>query len=250
MAERKRAIHAGHRRRVEEEFLTRGIEGWPDHRVLELLLFYAIPRVDVNPLAHELIDRFGSLDRVLDALPEELMKVKVAVGAREISVTKYAATLLKLIPAMTGRYLEGRTGPGIIIHTAAEAGHALAPYFYGARTEMVYILCLDAKTKLVGVRKISEGNNTNSDVTIRRVAEECLALQASFCYLAHNHVSGLALPSPEDMNTTAVIREVLRPLGVEVLDHLVFVDGDFVSGEETRRSGRAGGFRLLRVSQN
>ena len=241
MAEKKRAIHAGHRGRVREEFLARGIEGWPDHRVLELLLFYALPRGDVNPLAHELIDRFGSLDRVLDALPEELMKVK--------GMGEHSAALLKLIPAVIGRYLEGRAGPGTVIHTAEEAGHALAPCFYGARNEMVYVLCLDAKEKLVGVRKISEGNNSNSDVTIRRVAEECMALQASFCYLAHNHVSGLALPSPEDMNATAVVREALRPLGVEVLDHLVFVDGDFVSGEETRRSGKSGGFRLLRVGQ-
>ena len=242
MAERKRAIHTGHRGRVKEEFLARGVEGWPDHRVLELLLFYAIPQGDVNPLAHELIDRFGSLDRVLDALPEELMKAK--------GLGEHAVTLLKLIPAVTGRYLGRRAEPKGIIHNAAEAGHALAPYFYGARNEMVYVLCLDAKEKLVGIRRISEGNNTNSDVTIRRVAEECLALQASFCYLAHNHVSGIALPSPEDMNATTVIREALRLLGVEVLDHLVFVDGDFVSGEETRRSGKAGGFRMLRVSQN
>ena len=242
MAEKKRAIHGGHRERVKEEFLARGVEGWSDHRVLELLLFYALPRGDVNPLAHELIDRFGSLDRVLDALPEELMKVK--------GLGEHAVTLLKLVPAVTGRYLEGRTGPGSIIRTAEEAGQALAPYFYGARNEMVYILCLDAKEKLVGARKISEGNNTNSDVTIRRVAEECLALQASSCYLAHNHVSGIALPSPEDMNATAVVREALRPLGVEVLDHLVFVDWDFVSDEQTRRSGKSGGFRLLRVSQN
>ena len=227
---------------MKEEFLTRGIEGWPDHRILELLLFYAIPQGDVNPLAHELIDRFGSLDRVLDALPEELMKTE--------GIGKHSAALLKLVPAVTGRYLKGRTEPGAIIRTVEEAGNALAPYFSGARNEMVYILCLDAKGKLVGVRKISEGNNTNSDVTIRRVAEECMAFQASFCYLAHNHVSGIALPSPEDMNTTAVVREALRPLGVTVLDHLVFVDGDFVSGEETRQSGKAGGFRLLRVSQN
>ena len=66
MAEKKRAIHTGHRGRVKEEFLTRGIEGWPDHRVLELILFYAIPQGDVNPLAHELIDRFGSLSGALD----------------------------------------------------------------------------------------------------------------------------------------------------------------------------------------
>lgn len=240
MAEKKKAIHTGHRGRVKEEFLTRGVEGWPDHRIVELLLFYAIPQGDVNPLAHELVDRFGSLEGVLDALPEELMKVK---GMGEHSVT-----LLKLIPAVTGRYLEGRTGPGTIIHTAAEAGHVLAPYFYGVRNEMVYILCLDAKEKLLGVKKISEGNNTNSDVTIRRVAEECLALRASFCYLAHNHVSDIALPSPADMNTTSVVRAALEPLGVHLVDHLVFSDGDLVSIQETATSGR-GGFRMIYPGQ-
>lgn len=240
MAEKKKAIHTGHRGRVKEEFLTRGVEGWPDHRIVELLLFYAIPQGDVNPLAHELVDRFGSLEGVLDALPEELMKVK---GMGEHSVT-----LLKLIPAVTGRYLEGRTGPGTIIHTAAEAGHVLAPYFYGVRNEMVYVLCLDAKEKLLGVKKISEGNNTNSDVTIRRVAEECLALRASFCYLAHNHVSDIALPSPADMNTTSVIRAALEPLGVHLVDHLVFSDGDLVSIQETATSGR-GGFRMIYPGQ-
>ena len=236
MAEKK-AIHTGHRGRVKQEFLTRGIEGWPDHRVLELVLFYAIPQGDVNPLAHELIDRFGSLSGVLDALPEELMKVK--------GMGEHSATMLKLFPAVLGRYLEGRTGPGQLVHTTQEAGHVLAPYLYGSRNEMVYVLCLDAKRKVLGVRRISEGNNNNSDVTIRRAAEECMALRASACYLAHNHISGIALPSPEDMNTTAVIRTVLEPLGVLLVDHLVFVDGDLVSIQESAAAGRRGGFRMV-----
>lgn len=241
MAEKKKTIHTGHRGRVKEEFLTRGIEGWPDHRVLELMLFYSIPQGDVNPLAHELIDRFGSLDGVLDALPGELMKVK--------GMGDHSVTLLKLFPAVLGRYLEGRTGPGVLIHTTAEAGHVLAPYFYGVRNEMVYVLCLDAKEKLLGVKKISEGNNSSSDVTIRRVAEECLALRASFCYLAHNHVSDIALPSPEDMNTTSVIRTALAPLGVRLVDHLVFSDGDLVSIRESAANRKNGGFRMVYPGQ-
>ena len=240
MAEKKKAIHTGHRGRVKDEFLTRGIEGWPDHRVLELILFYAIPQGDVNPLAHELVDRFGSLSGALDALPEELMKVK--------GMGEHSAAMLKLFPAVMGRYLEGRTEPGQIVHTVEEAGHVLAPYLYGSRNEMVYVLCLDAKEKLLGVRKISEGNNSSSDVTIRRAAEECLALRASFCYLAHNHVSGIALPSPEDMNTTNVVRIALEPLGVRLVDHLVFVDGDLVSIRESLHSGR-GGFRMVYPGQ-
>lgn len=240
MAEKKKAIHTGHRGRVKEEFLTRGIEGWPDHRVLELILFYAIPNGDVNPLAHELIDRFGSLSNVLDALPEELTKVK--------GMGEHSASLLKIFPAVLGRYMEGRTGLGVVVHTTEEAAHVLAPYLYGARNETVYVLCLDAKEKVLGVRRISEGNIGNSDVTIRRVAEECLALRASFCYLAHNHVSGIALPSPSDLNTTQVLRTVLAPLSVQLVDHLVFSDGDLVSIRESAASGK-GGYELIHLNQ-
>ena len=236
----KKPVHTGHRGRMKEEFLARGIESWPDHRILEMILFYAIPQGDVNPLAHELIDRFGSLSGVLDALPGELMKTK--------GMGEHSAALLKLFPAVLGRYLEGRTGPGRIVHTVQEAGHVLAPYLYGSRNELVYVLCLDAKEKVLGVRRISEGNNSNSDVTIRRVAEECLALRACFCYLAHNHVSGIALPSPEDMQTTDVVRAALEPLGVHLVDHLVFVDGDLVSVRESAAAGRAG-FRMIYPGQ-
>ncbi len=115
------ASHTGHRQRVKTEFLTRGIEGWPDHRVLELLLFFAIPQGDVNPLAHELIDRFGSLSKVLDASPDELKKVP---GLGEHSVA-----LLRMIPAISGRYMAQRSGPGTLVHTTQEAASLLAPIF-------------------------------------------------------------------------------------------------------------------------
>lgn len=236
MAERQKPIHAGHRGRLREEFRESGARGWSDHKLLELILCYAVPRGDVNPTAHALIDRFGALDRVLDALPGELEQIP---GVGENTVT-----LLKLFPVVMSRYLDGRSGPGQMVHTAAEAQKFLAPFFCGARNEMTYILCLDSKEKVLGARKISEGNIRNSDVNIRRVAEECMALRASFCYLAHNHVSNIALPSPEDWNTTAVIRAALAPLGVRVLDHLIFVDGDMVSLEETAATRGATAFRL------
>lgn len=222
------AGHIGHRQRVKEEFLSRGLEGWPDHRVLELLLFYAIPQGDVNPLAHELIDRFGSLDKVLDASPDELQKVP--------GLGEHSLTLLRMIPALSGRYVAQRSGPGNLVHTAKEAAGLLAPYFYGAVNEMVYVLCLDAKGKALGVRKVSEGNVYNSDVNIRRIAEVCMALGAAFFYMAHNHTSHLAFPSAQDWQCTDVIKCALAPLGVSLVDHLIFVDGDVVSLRETEQS--------------
>lgn len=230
------ASHTGHRQRVKTEFLTRGIEGWPDHRVLELLLFFAIPQGDVNPLAHELMDRFGSLAKVLDASPDELKKVP---GLGEHSVA-----LLRMIPAISGRYMAQRSGPGTLVHTTREAASLLAPYFYGSGNEMVYVLCLDSKGKALGVRKVSEGNVDNSDVNIRRIAEICMALGASFFYMAHNHTSHLAFLSAEDWQCTDVVKCALAPLGVSMVDHLIFVEGDVVSLRETER---AGGRKVLQL---
>lgn len=236
MPDKPKNHHAGHRQRVKEEFLTRGLEGWSDHRVLELLLFYAIPQGDVNPLAHELIDRFGSLDKVLDASPDELQKVP-GLGTHSIA-------LLRLVPQIGGRYLAQRSGPGQLVHTSEEAAGILAPYFYAAANEMVYVLCLDGKGKLLGVRRVSEGNLVSSEVNVRRVAEIAMALGASYFYLAHNHVSNLAFPSEEDWRATDAVRCALSPLGVSLVDHLIFVDGDAVSLRETERTG---GRKVLRL---
>ena len=101
------ADHSGHRERVKNEFLSRGMDGWAEHRMLELLLFYAIPKRDVNDLAHDLIDRFGSLAGVMDANWEELSKIK--------GVGKHTALLIKMIPALSGQYLNSRTNVRSII---------------------------------------------------------------------------------------------------------------------------------------
>ena len=221
------ADHSGHRKRVKTEFLARGLEGWPDHRVLELLLFYALPQGDVNGLAHELMDRFGSLAGVLDASPDELCRVK--------GVSDHTATLLRLIPAVGGRYLGSRSRVGTVVNCPEAAWAVLSPYFFGARNEMSYVLCLDGKNQVLGVRKLSEGCIDATSVNIRRMAEEAMALRAAKIYLAHNHTSNIALPSQADLNATMVIRTALSGVGVELVDHLVFVDGDMVSMKESQR---------------
>ncbi len=221
------ADHSGHRQRVKTEFLTRGLAGWPEHRVLELLLFYALPQGDVNGLSHELMEQFGSLAGVLDASRDELCRVK--------GVSDHTATLLKLIPALCGRYLNSRSEVRSVIHTAEDAYAVLAPYFFGATNEMSYVLCLDGKNQILGVRKLSEGCIDATSVNIRRIAEEALALRAARIYLAHNHISNIALPSREDLDTTMVIQTALMGVGVELVDHLIFVDGDMVSMKESQR---------------
>ena len=206
---------------MKAEFLVRGLEGWPDHRVLELLLCYTIPQGDVNDLAHELVERFGSLAGVLDASVEELKKVK--------GVGDHTAVFLRMLPAVLGRYQGARTRLSAIINSPEEAYAWLEPYFFGARNEMVYVLCLDGKRQVLGVRKVAEGSIEMAEVNTRRIAEEAIGLRAAQIYVAHNHVSNLAIPSQADWLTTDTLRGALRPIGIELIDHLVFVDGDMVS---------------------
>jgi len=219
------ADHSGHRGRVKEEFLARGLEGWPDHRALELLLFYAIPQGDVNGLAHDLIDHFGSLAGVLDASADELCKVP--------GVGKHTAVLLRLIPAMGGKYLAARSSVDEIVSSSRQVRNILTPYFFGARNEMVYLLCLDGKNKVLGVRKLTEGTINATEITARRLVEEAIALRAAGIILAHNHISGLAIPSQEDRATTQYLKQVLTPIGIHLLDHVVFCDDDMVSMKDS-----------------
>ena len=212
--------HDGHRQRLKTEFLARP-DSFPDHKLLELLLFYANPRSDTNPLAHELMDHFGSLAGVLDATPEELQKVK--------GVGEHAAVLFKAVKEFSGRYLTVRTQMDDIARNARDYYALLRPYFFGARNEMLCLLCLDGKHKVLGIRRLGEGNVNAVSITTRLIAEAALSLNASAVVLAHNHVSGIALPSDEDVATTNGLAPILSTLGITLTDHLIFVDDDMVS---------------------
>ena len=212
--------HDGHRQRLKTEFLARP-DSFPDHKLLELLFFYANPRSDTNPLAHELIDHFGSLAGILDATPEELQKVK--------GVGEHAAVLFKAVKEFSGRYLTVRTQVDDIARSTRDFYTLLRPYFFGARNEMLCLLCLDGKHKVLGIRRLGEGNVNAVNITTRLIAEAALSLNASAVVLAHNHVSGIAFPSDEDIATTNSLAPILNTLGVALVDHLIFVDDDMVS---------------------
>ena len=212
--------HDGHRQRLKTEFLARP-DSFPDHKLLELLLFFANPRSDTNPLAHELMDRFGSLAGVLDAPVEELLKVPGMGG--------HGAVLFKTAKELAGRYLTARTKVNGIAQSSRDYYLLLRPSFFGARSEMVCLLCLDGKGKVLGIRNLGGGSVNAVAIAPRQIAEAALALNAAAVVLAHNHVSGIALPSDEDVATTRNLAPLLDRLGIELLDHLIFVDDDMVS---------------------
>ena len=223
--ENTKNIHDGHRKRLKERFLKGGMDGLSDINCLELLLFYALPRRDTNPIAHALLEQFGSLSGVLDAPPEQLLKIS--------GISEHAATLLHIIPQLARRYMMDQTGTDNILTTAKHYGEYLMPCFVGAREEQVYLLCLDAKCKVLDCRLISKGSLNSANVPIRKIAEVALTIDATGVVLAHNHTSGIALPSREDIALTTRLLHALDAMGIELVDHIIIADDDFVSMAES-----------------
>lgn len=219
------SIHDGHRQRFKEEFLAQP-DSFPDHKVLELLLFYANPRGDTNPTAHALMERFDSISGVLDATAEELRKVP--------GVGDHTVALLKAAKELAGRYYSSRTSLGEIVRTSDDVEALLKDYFAGARSERVCLLCMDGKGKSLGVRVVGEGSVNSAQITSRAVVEAALSLNATQAILAHNHVSGIAYPSDEDRATTDWLNGVLDSVGVKLRDHVIFADDEMVSLRDSK----------------
>lgn len=215
------SIHDGHRQRLKDRFLKQGLDGFTDIQVLELLLFYALPRRDTNPIAHDLLKRFGSVRQVLEAPVERLTEVEY--------ITENAAVLLKLAPELLRYYQVDKVKEEMPLVTIQACGDYLKHFFLGRKNETVFLLCLDAKCKVLACREVGEGSVNSANVPIRRVVEIALAEGASTVILAHNHPSGIAIPSGEDLATTRRLYAALSTVDVILADHIVVADDDYVS---------------------
>ncbi len=214
-------VHQGHRQRLRDRFLRQGLDGFAEHNALELLLFYALPRKDTNELAHRLLDAFGTLDAVFSAPAESLMKVK--------GVGENTAALIRLVPELSRRCSIVRDGDCKALPDSTAAGRYLLPRFMNCRDEVMYMVCLDAKLAILDCREINRGDTVSVDVNVRRIVQMALEKSATYVVLAHNHTSGLALPSKEDVAATLRVRQILAQVGVTLSDHIVVAGDDFVS---------------------
>lgn len=221
MAERKGSIHKDHRKRVKTRFRREGLDNFDELHVLELLLFYGIPQGDTNPLAHRLLDRFGSLAQVLEAPTEELEKVP--------GIGEHVATLLALTRDISRYYMVNRSGQCLILKTTGDCGDYLVPWFVGRRDETVFLLCLDSKCKAICCKEVGSGSVNSASISTRKIVETALAANATSVVLAHNHPSGFAYPSNEDILTTRRVAVALDAVGVLLADHIVVAEDDYVS---------------------
>lgn len=219
-------IHAGHRSRLRDRFMKEGLDGFSEHEMLELLLTYAIPQRDVNPLAHALINRFGSLSGVLDAGEHELMQVD--------GVGKNAASLLCLMPALLGAYQRSALGPRPLMTDLANAKAYAQALYLGIHEERAYMLCLDQSGHVICPVLLYKGSIDRVPFHPRDIVEAALRHHAYAVILIHNHPGGTTRPSKADYDATQLILEALSVIGIRLLDHLIFAGDELFS---LRRSG-------------
>ena len=215
------SVHEGHRERMRRQMKTSGMDSLSDVQVLEVALYYAIARRDKNEIARALLRRFGSLSGVLEAPRAELLKID--------GVGESAADLLLLFIQMERRHLMDRAGRQTILDTTYKCAQYLMPRFIGEQEEVVYLLCLDAKCKALDCSLIHRGAVNMTAISVRKIVKAALDHNATSVVVAHNHPSGLALPSREDRATTLALKAALDAVDVVLVDHVIVADEDFVS---------------------
>lgn len=213
-------LHANHRKRVRARFIKDGnLDSFEQHQVLELLLFYAIPRRDTNELAHKMINEFGSLYTLMNAKPEEIEK--------RCKVSEPTAVLISMIPHLCRKFLaSGLDNERPVINSFNIASSYFEAILVGQPFESFYMLCLDLNKRLKKVVKISDGNSSSSPVYMEKVVGDALLHNASFVIIGHNHPNGTKNPSSSDVQVTSQITNALLHINIKVLDHII-VCGDY-----------------------
>lgn len=216
MAKREKGIHANHRSRVKKRFLSNGLDSFEDHNVLELLLFFALPKIDVNPLAHLLMERYGSLSAVFDAPFEDLCKVPGA--------GPHTACLIKLLPQMSRRYCADRFSGSKHLPEHDTVGNYLTSRFLGENEEVVIGMLYDASLQLLDVRVLHRGSLSGIFFSLRNIVEPVLLRRASYVILAHNHPKGLPIASDADLDATRRVKELLAQVEVTLIEHFIIAE--------------------------
>ncbi|MBO4583701.1 MAG: DNA repair protein RadC [Clostridia bacterium] len=213
----KKNIHSGHRDRVRDRFTADGLESFADHNILELILFYSVPRRDTNELAHRLLEHFGSISAVLDASVERLTEVP--------GITYSTAVLLHLFPAVYKRYELSKYASGTDLNNINALYNYVSGLFIGESEEALFAVCLDGQNRLICSEKISSGSVNATAVSAGKILDCALRNKAAGLVIAHNHPGNNAMPSGPDIYSTDSINKALEAAKIMLQDHII-VGGD------------------------
>ncbi len=215
-------VHDGHRARVRQRVLREGLEHLEPHNVLEVLLFFSLPRGDTNELAHRILRHFhGDFAAMTEAPYEELLTIE--------GVGENTAFLLKMIPQIAAYYRQARIRDGLVLNSMESLREYFIPLFYGKAHEELHLISLDAALHPLCDTLISQGTITASQVNIRRIVEAAISHRAVRVILAHNHPSGSPRPSRRDETATRAVIDALALVDIELADHVIVADESICS---------------------
>lgn len=214
-------VHEGHRNRVKERYLQEGLDSFSDHEIIELLLFYCIPKKDTNELAHRMVKEFGTLYDLLEADPRDIV--------RRCNVSLNTAILVSMAAPLSRRYLKQKWGNRPIVNSSTVAGNYALSLFVGRVYECFFIICLDSQNHVNHAALVHEGTINEAPVYPRIIVETALRHKANSIILAHNHPGGSLKASNADIDVTRKICQAMKPISINVVDHIIVAGDRYIS---------------------
>lgn len=200
--------------------MSGGLDGFSEHEVIEFLLFYSIPRANVNETAHRLVEKFGSLRGVLNASYEELLSVE--------GIGENTATLIRFAAELSRRYMLSDVKSQKRFETLDRIGDYALKLYAGESVERVYAILFNGKMEIIKCVDLGEGTVNSSRVTPRRILEQAITNKATGIVLVHNHPSGLPVPSGSDIEFNSQLEYLCSQMEVTLLEHIIVADGKYV----------------------
>ncbi len=211
MAEKN--IHSGHRKRVKANVIKNGFSQLEEHKLLELMLFYSIPREDTNELAHKLINHFGSFEEIFKADIDQLKRVNGVGENTAIMIASMGETFDRISKA---KPLKKR-----VYKNTEDLKELAVSLLLGERTEKVILMCFDVKKTLKRYTVISDGDEVSSEINMKVIIKNLVDSDSSIAVLAHNHPTSSAEPSAFDIDSTRMVCVTLRKIGYALADHII-----------------------------
>lgn len=217
----KSEIHAGHRDRMKQRLIFHGSDSFNSHELMEMLLYYALPRQNTNEQAHRLMEQFGSLRGIFQADYQELIAVE--------GIKSHTASLILVCGGILRRIALEENKPIDHYERMEQAVNYLRNLYVGVKVERAYLMLFDNGMKLIDCINLGDGVINQANILPRKVIQEAILKQATGVLLAHNHPGGLAIPSPEDIEITGHLNYALSVSGVTLLDHLILTETSVMS---------------------
>ena len=209
----------GHRERLRDRFLQRGLAGFSDAEIIELLLSFGTPRTDCKEPAKAALKKFGSLAAVLEEPSAGLQTIKGIGPKNSLAVT--------FIQSVARRYLKDRLQGKRYLHSSTDVREYLLHALRGLKKEVLTVIYLDSSHAIIGTETAAEGTINVNTVYPRELIKKALQHNAAAIIIAHNHPSGSIDPSPQDMQLTRTLSLLGSMMQIQVLDHIIIGNGTF-----------------------